>query len=69
MMSSNTTDYDTNWRFLLDYTSTTYVKILTEENLFVTNNNDDMVTLQRRITDDNNNPQNYLLCEDCPEDQ
>ena len=66
-MSSNTTQYH-NWRFQLEIPLTPYyVKILTEEGLFVTND-DGMVTLQKRIIDEDNYRQSFVLCEDCPED-
>lgn len=69
-MSSNTTDYDVNWRFQMDYTISLYnVKILTGNDLAVTNNKGIDTTLQRIIiiiNDDDNNSQIYTICEDCP---
>ena len=67
-MSSNTTRYHNNWRFQLELHNTNYVKILTEEELLVTDDNK-VATLQRRITDEDNDPQNYVLCEDCHVDR
>ena len=67
MMSSNTTDYDANWRFQLDYSSLFNVKISTEEgDLVVTNNNGESIL--SKIDVENINSQRYVLCEDCPED-
>ena len=74
MISSNTTDYDTNWRFQMDYTKSLFkVKILTQEgDLAVTYYNEDTTTLTNKISGvSQSDPEHqaFAVCSDCPEDE
>ena len=77
MMSSNTTDYDINWRFQLDYTESfntlINVKILTEDgDLAVTYHSDDKNTILQSVISRisyRTVHQRFPMCTDCREYQ
>ena len=68
MLSSNETNYDANWRFQMEFTRLTNVKILTERGDLLVTNNYDHAALQRRIGDDDNWSQINAICQDCRSD-
>ena len=68
MLSSNESDYDANWRFQMDGTILTNIKILTERGDLVVTNNYDHTALQRRIDKKKNDPQINAICQDCRSD-
>ena len=72
MMSSNTTEYDTNWRFQMDYSESLFaVKMLTEEGDLAVTYHDEDTILTNKISgvsqgDEDPKYQVFAICNDCP---
>ena len=73
-MISNTTDYDTNWLFQMDYSESLFhVKILTKEGDLAVTYYKKETTLTKKITGVSEGPitpvhQSFAVCNNCPDE-